>query len=207
MFSKSPSQIVPGLRLNGIPKARSLDAQSTTVRGLPEWEPAIPASRLFFMVVMLLTSFSAVSLGVMTLAQQASVPVDPFAAYIDILPEEPKSAVESRGFSCYTHAYKFDPSKRYETCVLRDTATQAFSGILVSVTNGIITQSSFIIRNHMHSLGDLMLLLGVPYHRVGFSTIAFSWRGRIVLAWASPGQVVPLRPVWKVIFTNIRAPD
>jgi hypothetical protein len=154
------------------------------------------------MVVMLLTSFSAVSLGVMTLAQQASVSVDPFAAYIDILPGQLRSAMETWKFSCvYGAVY----SPGVEICRL-DPADPIFSRIGVVITNGRVWQTTFMLHDDVLELGDLMLRLGTPSIHIDPRATFFSWQEDSVTAalFVSSGQFSVFSPIWQITFTDAK---
>lgn len=160
------------------------------------------SSMYLLVAVITLTGFTTVGLGAIVFAQHGDPPANPFAAYADIFPGQPGSAVVARGLSCAANAHNYYQSEDYETCILDPTAS-AFSQIWVGISNGIIEQTDFVIQDQRLRVGDLTSILGANYRRNRSPLVAFYWRGRSTLAWINTDQMSPFSPVWKLTFTNM----
>jgi hypothetical protein len=163
-----------------------------------------PYLRVVFVVV---TGFAVVNLGVGLLAGHSIAPSpDPFAAYADVFPGQPRSAVVGRGFTCPTTAYGGYHQPGEETCVLWP-RTGTFFQVTARVSQDVIRHITFTARDHALRLGDLVALWGRPESRG--HDIQFVWPGRCIVAltYAFDGQFSLLPPVRNVSFTDASLPD
>jgi hypothetical protein len=198
---KTRSPDMAGLHLKLTVKERSPGGQTGLFRALPQHATLVP-NLLLMTVGVLLAGFTFTSMAVVALTQWTNVPDNLFFPYADILPGQPASAVEARGFSCVGSDHNYYRSEDYQNCVLA-AADGVFYQIQVGVSKGIIQQTDFCARNHALRHGDLALLLGAPYDHHFRSIAGFSWRGKFVLVATNGDQPWLFRPVWKVTFTNI----
>ena len=117
-----------------------------------------------------------------TLAGYTAAPPNPFAAYADILPGQPRSAAVERGFSCpVSFFFGNAPSDTDEMCILNPAAGK-FQQVQVSIARGVIGQARFIMREDSLKLGDLTILWGVPQVYELDHSLYFAWPGMGVTA-------------------------
>src|SRR4029078_12991728 len=125
---------------------------------------------------------------------------NPFLAYANIFPGQPASAIQASGFSCPS-----DHNYYYATAGVFCIATPAdsiFSQISGTISNGIIRNISFIIRDQTLTVGDLEIVLDVPFIHKSPETAYVALSGSFVIA----GTTVYWRrfslflPVWSVSF-------
>ncbi|MEO8606290.1 MAG: hypothetical protein ABI690_00285 [Chloroflexota bacterium] len=166
----------------------------------------IPRRRLptnLLIVLILLTVFTVISLGVRTLALYLAPSTDPFAFFAEMLPGQSGSAIEGQPFSCYWEDDEYQIARQH--CAMQVT-TGAFAGVGIVISKaGIIQYATFMLRPNTLLLGDLMVLLGSPtFHRYG-ADMEFSWPDRGVTASAMVGRqkFSPFVPLWIVSFTLI----
>ena len=133
---------------------------------------------VLFTVCILLIGFTLVGLGVEALGQTAPPRPNPFAAFADIFPGEPQSAVDARAFICTRGLYDYLPNQH---CSL-DTAAGAFTQVGVVVADGVIDEISFRLRDDTLQVGDLMLLWGIPEVVAQRHAVYLYWHERHVIA-------------------------
>jgi len=119
----------------------------------------------------LLIGSTVVSFGAVPF-KQAQI-VNPFAAYADVFPGQPKSAAVERGFSCPAGIFRAPE----EYCFLRVARGEIYQ-VGVKISGGIIRQTDFTLRNQTLRLGDLILLWGMPQCNSG----NYAWPSRGVVA-------------------------
>jgi hypothetical protein len=148
----------------------------------------------------MVSGFTAVSVGARALAGYTASPPNPFAAFADVLPGQPRSAIVARGFSCPVSF--FSPGVTEESCIL-NLATGSFSQIQVTISHGVIFQSFFTMPGDVLKLGDLILLWGTPKIHENEHSVSFLWPGHGVVASAAiqTGQFSPFLPVRIIAFT------
>ena len=174
-------------------------------RVYPPSEELTPSPKLptyLCVVLILLTGFTVVSLSARMAAQYTAPPPNPLASFADMLPGQPGSDLEARGFSCYGEDYDYQDAEA--TCVI-DLATGAFTrvGVLISGDN-IIRYVTFMTRGNVLRLGDLMLSLGRPeMHRYG-QHMEFAWPGTGIVAstHAYTAQYSAFLPLWSISFAS-----
>jgi hypothetical protein len=152
--------------------------------------------------LILLTAFSVMSLGARAVAQHTEPPPNPLASFADLLPGQPGSDLEGRGFSCYEEAYDYGAAR--DNCLIH-LATGAFTriGLLIS-KDRTIRQVTFSVRENTLRLGDLMLTLGRPeIHRYGHQ-MTFYWRSTGIAASTIVynGQYSAFLPLWSISFAS-----
>lgn len=129
--------------------------------------------------VVTISGFGAAIALMMGLAHLTDHPSNPFAAYADVLPGQPREAVEARGFDCWLRDYNYhDPTET--RCILKLTE-DTFSSVEVVYANGIIHQTSFMLRDSTISVGELVVMLNASEIQ-SHGSIYFTWQGQIGVA-------------------------
>ena len=125
-------------------------------------------------------------LAMTALTRFAQSPSNPFSAYTDILPGQPRSALVMRGFSCsYEHEITIEPfqSPISQFCRLRP-ETGVFDLIGVILDDNVIKQVTFSLRDHSLTVGDLAQWWGKPeLFSPRAAWIGFSWPDMSVTAY------------------------
>jgi hypothetical protein len=106
----------------------------------------------------------------MSLRQSSTQISDPFAAFADVFPGQPKSAATARGFSCPAGTY----GSPNEHCMLYLKGS-VFSHVGVDVVDGTIRYSSFTVRKSTLRVGDLVLLWGMPDIEARGDVVVLRW--------------------------------
>jgi len=104
--------------------------------------------------VLIVIGWFVATTSLVLIARSERLPVDPFAAYADILPGHVKGVLLPLGFRCHTN------SDLIELCALSPIGSPVES-ILVVVRYNVILSVSFRLRSVMR-LGDLALLWDSP---------------------------------------------
>jgi hypothetical protein len=112
--------------------------------------------RIAFVLVI---GLSASTCGVVVLARSTIQPTSPFASFADVLPRQPRSAIEAWGFTCPQMGEDDYEYHTCYTCVLWPTAGP-FAQVGVVISEGDIRQTVFTMRPNTLRVGDLMLLWG-----------------------------------------------
>jgi hypothetical protein len=74
---------------------------------------------------------------------------------------------------------------------------------MITIENGSIQSTTFILRENTFKVGNLVLLLGNPHFRAYPRRVFFFWENYFVIVSTSVnGNSAALRPVWSVQFTN-----
>ena len=154
-------------------------------------------------VFILLAGLALANIGLMILAQSITptlAPANPFLDYANLFPGRPISALEGKGFSCWNSHTKdgsFAPA-----CSVTP-PSGAFSAINLFISNGVIRQISFILRDDTLRAGDLILLFNKPNFRVYPHNVFFFWNNLFVhVSTTDRGNPAPMRPVWSVTFAS-----
>ncbi len=131
-----------------------------------------------------------------------------FSEYADILPGQPQQMVEKRGFTCQDNPNKTNYySSDYAVCTLVP-QSKAFSKIEVIADHNRIVESHFYLLNNVLHYGDLMTSLKISYQKVYKHELFFFWQSFFVNVQTLPTKLhFALRPVWKVSFTDVHAPN
>lgn len=166
-------------------------------------------SPFWVIVFTLLVGLAVVNMGVRALAQFAVPPANPFPDYADVLPGQPATALETRAFSCqlnydfyYDRTETADPIE--ESCIFTPSAG-IFSSIQVMRLQGVIQQTTFILRDNTLQVGDLEKLLEMPTLYSRYHTAYFFLPEDFVIA-KTTGYVRHFSlflSVWSVTFTDI----
>ncbi|MEO8606289.1 MAG: hypothetical protein ABI690_00280 [Chloroflexota bacterium] len=159
--------------------------------------PKLRLSPFLLIVVIMLVGFGVMNMSVTALAQYSPAPVNPFPAYADIFPGQPASAVEARTFSCQNYT----PAET--SCTFTPTGG-AFLSIQVGISEGIIRDLIFILRDNTLQIGDLEMFLKMPtLHRIRRG-VSFFLPESVVIAKISgyPQRFSQFLYVSKVTFTN-----
>ena len=153
------------------------------------------------LVLMLLVGFAVANIGARTLARSATASSNPFLAYADIFPGQPTSAIQARGFSCPSD---LDYNDATVGTFCRTTPTDGvFSQIYVIISNGIIRNVNFIMRDKTLMVGDLEIVLGVPLIHKYPQTPFFIWISKNITVKATivyAGRFSLFLPIWGVSF-------
>ena len=167
--------------------------------------PPLKLPPLSLIVLILLSGFMVVNTGAMTLMEYiAPTPSNPFTTYADVFPGQPVSAAEAIGFSCYTIGNNIDGDLFEKHCYSHPD-TGAFSSLDILISEGIIRQITFIIRDDTMRIGDLELFLEEKSIHTYFQMVYIYLPGSLVIA-KTTGQVgrsYLFVPVWSVSFLDI----
>jgi hypothetical protein len=128
---------------------------------------------------MLLIGFSVLVVAARGLARYTlpPLPSGPFVTFADVLPGQPGSTLEEKGFLCASMRDYDDPT--HENCIMKlDTGAISEVNVYISLAIGIIQRVTFTMRENSIKAGDLMTIWGQPeIQRYSRSTYLF-WRGR-----------------------------
>jgi hypothetical protein len=172
--------------------------------------PRFRFSPFVMSVILIVVGFTVVNLGARILGQLGTQPLNPFPDYTDILPGQPASMLETRAFSCWNNNYNYyhshpenhDPTE--ESCIFTPPES-VFSSIEVIRLQGIIRQTTFILRDNALLVGELEKLLDMPtLHRL-YRTAYFFLPENFVIAKTAGylDHFSLFLPVWSVTFTDI----
>lgn len=118
---------------------------------------SLRASPLVSAILFVWGGLFAIALALVFGSRSLSSPVNPFAAYADILPGQPWSNTEAHGLDCGT--YSAD-NAYVETCYLRP-ANGIFSRIRVGREGDTVELLIFTMRQNTLTLGDVALDFGI----------------------------------------------
>jgi hypothetical protein len=117
---------------------------------------------LFVIPLTAAVTFTILIIGARFVGASLPIPPDPFAAYADVFPGQPRSAVTAFGFSCPESYFNPDAVPLpVETCVFWPT-TGPFSQVVVSLSQDVIHHLKFVMRGNTLRLGDLNAMWGFP---------------------------------------------
>jgi hypothetical protein len=156
-----------------------------------------PYLRLAFII---LSGFSVANIGVRAMGQY-TLPPNPFFVFADIFPGQLGTATEGYEFSCVRDYY--NPTPLEERCGY-NLPTGMFSSINVIITQGVIVQTTFVLRDDTFRVGDLMAILEATELRDYGGGVAFLlyWHFIIANTAAHDGQPSLFLPVWSVSFID-----
>lgn len=141
----------------------------------PQWAvPLLPLHSYLLALVLIVGGFTLAGLGAKAMQQSAPDLPGLFAAYADIFPGQPRSAMQARGFSCPMSAYGSYRGST-ETCFLH-LPPDAFEQITVVANREHIVQTSFVLRGNRLTLGDLAAVLGEPEISEMNHVVTFQWQ-------------------------------
>ena len=151
------------------------------------------------LIVMAVAGFALGNIGAAALAQATVPPANPFLEYADLFPGQSVSAVNARSFSCHSTNNYYESE---ETC-----ASTVASGVVASIdiviSEGLIGQTTFTLRDNTFKVGDLILLFGESALQTYPHRAYFSWQGFfLIVSTTARGNPAAIRPVWSVTFTN-----
>ena len=163
-------------------------------------------TRLFHLLPYLLVvlivwmGFTIVSLGAQALGHNAEPPTNPFATFAHVFPGQPGSAIQGYGLLCSRGLYNYLPN---EHCTVNPTEG-TFSQVGVVISDGVIDEISFRMRDNTFRLGDLMLLLGKPEVREFSRSVYLFWRDIGVTAMVTEyaGHFSPFLRLRRVIIAH-----
>ena len=160
--------------------------------------------KLRFILLVMLIGFGMVIMGVTTLAQYSPAPTNPFQPYDDVFPGQPASAVEARAFSCQQD---YDHMGRPDRPICNFTpVTGVFSSVQAIISEGIVYQLTFTMRDTTLRVGDLEVILKMPTRYTQDGTAYFFLPGSIVIASTAGNtrQFSLFLSVWSVSFTKFK---
>ncbi len=160
----------------------------------------IPSIRLpAYMSLMLLVSavIAVVVVGWTIPVRQAEQPPNAFIDYTAVLPGQPRSAVVGMGFSCNSG----NSSGTSDYCT-RATADGPFSLVAVTLSDGIVSRTSFSVHKGTLTIGDLALMWGRPHIRLYRQSTVFEWPSLGVSAegWVEGRRFSYAIPVLRIAF-------
>jgi hypothetical protein len=166
--------------------------------GLKRDAPGLRLSPLLRIVVVMVIGLAVVSLGVRALAQFAPASSSPFPAYTDVYPGQSASAVQAREPLCLAdYADAYHPEERY--CGLMQ-ETGFFSRVSVEVSDGIIDQTTFMVRRNTLTVGDLARWLETPVVHWNAQVVFFLLPNHLVrvVIMGQPKRFSFFLPVWSI---------
>ncbi len=181
----------------------------TLYQTLPQIYRQGSSLRLFpvnFIAFSLVIGFTILNLCTRGLGRSTTPPSSPFASFADIFPGQPDDSIKTRGFYCIMTPS--DAHSSDEHCIVK-LETGSISEIRILISQHLIRQIQFTLREDLLRLGDLMLLLGTPNNHQNAHTIGFVWPGSGIYASADSETRVfsPLIHLRMVSFTDICLPD
>jgi len=170
--------------------------------------PPLDLLPVVFIAVTLVLSFTILVLCAIGLGQSTLPPSSPFASFADIFPGQPDDSIKARGFFCIMTPYNAQAESSDEHCNLK-LEVGSISEIRVLVSQHLIRQIQFTLREDLLKIGDLMLFLGAPDNYQNAHSIGFVWPGSGIYASADSETRLfsPLSPLRMVSFTDICLPD
>jgi hypothetical protein len=172
-------------------------------RSRPSVRPKLILTSYLLVVFIIWISFNIVIVGALALGDSVVQTAHPFSAYADIFPGQSGSTISGSAFSCVVDDPPLYTSPFYKDCRLTPTSG-TFSRIDVMISSETIQQISFILRENTLRVGDLVLLVGATDFHAIHSTIYFSWKGNLGLAFLTPNtaRFSLFHHVWKVALTD-----
>jgi hypothetical protein len=157
-------------------------------------------------IFVLLSGFTVINLSVRAVAQNMPTPPNPFTAYADVFPGQPESVIEAMAYSCFTDASHYDHDPIEQRCVLSP-AIGTFSDVEVIISEGIIRQITFTLRDNTLQAGNLEIFLEMPAIHVFDHVAHFILPKSFVMTQTSnyAGRFSYFLPVWSVSFTRVGA--
>jgi len=153
--------------------------------------------------------FTILILCARSLGQYSLPPPSPFDSFADIFPGQPDDSIKARGFYCImTPSYSVLADNSNEHCTLK-LERGSISEIRILISQHLIRQIQFMLREDLLKLGDLMLFLGVPDNHQNAHSIGFVWPGSGIYASADSDTRLfsPLIRLSMVSFTDVCLPD
>jgi hypothetical protein len=170
-------------------------------RGYPSLHQSQVLIPCFLVVSLIWISFSVIAIATMALGRYSVSPVNPFSAYADIIPGQSESAILSTEFSCDFQLYDNPLEKACRLSPVIGT----FSQINVTISNQVVHQITFILRDTTLRVGDMVLFLGTMDFRIVHNAIYFSWHGNLAIASITSNNehCSPFLFVWQVALTDM----
>jgi hypothetical protein len=176
------------------PTAHPLHRASSPIPRLP---------RFLRLVLIVVSGFTVANVGVRAMGRvTASLPSNPFAAFADIFPGNPGSAIEAYAFACLDNNSYYGNAAEQQ-CYFYP-ADSDFSTIDVLIYQGTIIRTTFLPRESEMTVGDLAVLLETN-ELTDFSNLsAFVLSENVVISRTAtrPGQGSPYLPVLSVSFID-----
>jgi hypothetical protein len=149
----------------------------------------------------MVTGFVVTTIGAKILSKPIVAPFDPFSVYVDIFPRQSMSAVEAKDFLCQTpHNIYHHPVHKY--CYLMPAGI--ISSIKVALSDDVISQITFTMRENSLKVGDLVLLTENQYFRAYSQEVCFhESEGCVIGLTSTAAQRFLFRPVRSVTFVDI----
>ena len=162
--------------------------------------------RLAFILV---TGFAVTNIVAHALGLTARALPNPFAAYADIFPGQPASAIEARGFSCPSNYNDYQPPTGIY-CTFTP-ADGVFFHVAVVLFKGKIHQISFIMHKNTLTVGDLELIFETgavhKFPRTAYFALPRQRSFAIAKTIDSDGRFSVYLPIWNIAFTENALPS
>lgn len=156
------------------------------------------------LAIILLSGFALATIGAMAFAQStvpSLPPFNPYLEYADIFPGQRLSSADGRAYSCWGNYFKNKPAS--EVSCRFTPASGPVENVTVSISEGIIHQTTFTMRENRFNVGDVVMLFNVSYFNWHPSRVYFFWNNLLVIvSTTAKGHPALLRPVWNVMFTD-----
>jgi hypothetical protein len=153
-------------------------------------------------VLVVVAAFAGLNIGLKALVGYTATVVNPFAAFADVFPGQPRSAAFARGFSCASaNAHETYQDIPEETCIFRP-ESEPFFMVQMFLYGDTIRQVDFRMHENTIRVGDLIALWGHPEADAYSRSIFLYWRSQGIFAlvpWES-GQFSLFLPVRRVYF-------
>lgn len=153
--------------------------------------------------LIMVAPFTILIISARVLGASRPLPPDPFSAYADVFPGQPRSAATAFGFSCPASYFNPDTARfPVETCVFWP-ATGPFSQIRVTIWDGIIRRLDFAVRENSLTLGDSLFLWGTPEVLRNGDWVHIRWPDHpiIALVWLHRGHFTYFQTLSTISFT------
>ena len=133
--------------------------------------------------IVLAAAFTTLTIGIQMAGAFMQAPPDPFAAFVDIFPGQPRNALETRGVNCpVRHSSEFG-APAYDTCEVRP-ATGPFLQVRVALSKDVIRQIEFVPQDTRIRVGDLINMWGLPLTYRSQNVRYYYWTGSNIQASA-----------------------
>jgi len=152
----------------------------------------------------------AIVIGLMAFTRYNEVPLNPFAAYADMLPGAPISAALEHGFSRLSNNSHSPSDGVIEVCDYSP-QSELFSRMRVSTQDGVIKVLILTPHDNTVKLGDLILMWGTPevhFNTTHVSLVLFLWPAQRASALASTydQRLIYFLPIQTITFSERELP-
>jgi hypothetical protein len=162
--------------------------------------------RLLRLVLIIISGFTASTIGALSLGQVVSQPSNPFLEYADFFPGKSESVLQNSPFSCdLIYSYRSTIEKRCNF----NPSSGTFSSVGLTVDYNVIVSITFILRDTSVRVGELQAWWETkPVHAFLNVSFFFLPESVIIARTSSHSEDSSLfSPVWSVSITAKDALD